>query len=466
MIAELIKNFLAQAKDKSSQKTSSFSEKYSQEYRNLKIALSFGKGSYASVPWIAFLGDGQTPSNGIYPVILYYRDYNELILAYGVSKNTKPELSWKSLPSKTITINDYFKGKYDKSAEKYGTSLFHSVYETNYEVDYNSLVSGLNEVIDKYIDLIKIETNPNTLNSNKKETDKYNLNNAKEDLFLPDDTLNKIIKRLNHKKNIILQGPPGVGKSFIAKRLAYLQIGSKDINKVGMIQFHQSYSYEDFIQGFRPNMTGFTRKNGIFYEFCQKAKDDPENNYVFIIDEINRANLSKVLGELMMLIEADKRGPEWAIPLTYSEDEKDTFFVPENIFIIGLMNTADRSLAVVDYALRRRFSFVDIAPGFDTEQYRSYMLSKGVSEEIINLIRTSMHKLNLEIGHDKNNLGKGYMIGHSFFCPSCNIEKGLDYEWYKETIMSDIGQLLEEYWFDEPEKYEKWLNILLVNIDE
>ncbi|MBJ8403927.1 DUF3578 domain-containing protein [Citrobacter cronae] len=462
LIAELIKNFLKQADEKSSQSTSS----YNKEYRNLKITLSFGKGSYADVPWIAFLGSGQTPSNGIYPVILYYKDYNELILAYGVSSITKPELSWEGLPPKTITINDYFKEYHNKPAEKYGTSLFHSVYQTNNEVDYNSLVSGLNEAIDKYNNLTNKETNTNKLNNNKKEITTYNFNNASEDLFLPTDTLNKIIRKLNNKKNIILQGPPGVGKSFIAKRLAYLQIGSKDINKVGMIQFHQSYSYEDFIQGFRPNTTGFTRKNGIFYEFCQKAKDDPENNYVFIIDEINRANLSKVLGELMMLIEADKRGPEWAIPLTYSEDEKDTFFVPENIFIIGLMNTADRSLAVVDYALRRRFSFIDIAPGFDTEQYRSYMLSKGVSEEVINLIRTSMHKLNLEIGHDKNNLGKGYMIGHSFFCPSSNIEKGLDYEWYKETIMSDIGQLLEEYWFDEPEKYEKWLNILVVNIDE
>ncbi|HGV0303266.1 MrcB family domain-containing protein [Klebsiella pneumoniae] len=462
MITELIKNFLNQADEKLSQSTSS----YSKEYRNLKISLSFGKGSYATVPWIAFLSSEQTPSNGIYPVILYYKDYHELILAYGVSNITKPELSWKGLPQKTITINDYFKKKHNKPAEKYGNSLLHSVYHTNTDIDYNSLILGLDEAIDKYVALLKIDTEAKSVNSNIKEIAQYNFDNAIEDLFISSDEITKIIKRLNHKKNIILQGPPGVGKSFIAKRLAYLLIGNKHNNRVGMIQFHQSYSYEDFIQGFRPNATGFTRKNGIFYEFCQKAKYDSKNNYVFIIDEINRANLSKVLGELMMLIEADKRGPDWAIPLTYSEHAEDTFFVPDNVFIIGLMNTADRSLAVVDYALRRRFSFINIAPGFDTDQYRSFMLSKGASEEIIDLIRTNMHKLNLEISQDKNNLGKGFTIGHSFFCPANNNEIELDYEWYKEVIISDIGPLLEEYWFDDPEKYEEWLSTLMENLHE
>lgn len=172
------------------------------------------------------------------------------------------------------------------------------------------------------------------------------------EVFMPEEEYDKLSGILRIKKNIILQGAPGVGKTFVAKRIAFSMMGVKDVERVMMVQFHQSYSYEDFIMGFRPSTDGFELKRGAFYNFCKKAEIDGDNDYFFIIDEINRGNLSKIFGELFMLIENDKRGV--SLQLLYS-DEK--FSVPKNIYIIGMMNTADRSLAMLDYALRRRFVF-------------------------------------------------------------------------------------------------------------
>ena len=154
-------------------------------------------------------------------------------------------------------------------------------------------------------------------------------------------------------------------------------IGYKDPEKVCMVQFHQSYAYEDFIQGYRPSEEGgFERRDGVFLSFCREAAANADQPYVFIIDEVNRGNLSKIFGELLMLIEADKRDPEYAVPLTYSP-EVEPFHVPANLYLIGMMNTADRSLAMVDYALRRRFSFHRLEPAFGTNQFRNYLNTAG-----------------------------------------------------------------------------------------
>jgi 5-methylcytosine-specific restriction protein B len=279
------------------------------------------------------------------------------------------------------------------------------------------------------------------------------MNDVLSEVFIAADELHDILAGFSAKRNIILQGPPGTGKTFFAKRLAYLLFGQKDNDRIEMVQFHQSYSYEDFIQGFRPDGVGFKLKNGVFYNFCMRAKHDPEADYVFIIDEINRGNLSKVFGELMMLIESDKRGPEWAINLTYSNDLKDKFYVPENVHILGLMNTADRSLAMVDYALRRRFAFFNLAPGFQTESFNEHLITNGVSRELVKAITTKMTKLNQQIADDTTNLGSGFCIGHSFFCNFPN-NSAPDTNWYHQIIRREIAPLIREYWFDDAEKAE------------
>lgn len=288
---------------------------------------------------------------------------------------------------------------------------------------------------------------------------RYTKSDILKDVFMDENKIYDILYSLDYKKNIILQGPPGVGKTFVAKKLAYLHNGIKDPTKIEMVQFHQSYSYEDFIRGYKPNSQGtFTLKDGIFFEFCEKAKNDRENKYYFIIDEINRGNLSKIFGELMMLIEKDKRGESYAVPLTYRKENEEKFYIPKNLYIIGIMNTADRSLAVVDYALRRRFAFIDVEPAFENVRFKEHLLSHGVSEGVINKIVNNFGALNEEISRDSINLGKGFEIGHSYFTAAEEIED--DNKWYSHIIKAEIEPLLREYWFDDQGKVGELLEQL------
>jgi 5-methylcytosine-specific restriction enzyme B len=289
----------------------------------------------------------------------------------------------------------------------------------------------------------------------------YSVSTAVADLFIDPEDFEEIVSTLRRKKNLILQGPPGVGKTYFSKRLAYALIGHKSPDRVGFVQFHPSYAYEDFVQGYRPSGGGFELKNGHFYQFCQRAVADPDRRpYVFIIDEINRAHLSKVLGELMMLIEADKRGPDWALPLAYARDVSDRFFVPENLYIIGLMNTADRSLAMVDYALRRRFSFVDLEPGFASAQFMAHLEARDTPPELVRKLIDDMSALNEVIAKDTVNLGKGFCIGHSYFCANRN-GRPLDFSGYRTIIRSEVLPLLREYWPDNLDRVATWEERLL-----
>ena len=311
-----------------------------------------------------------------------------------------------------------------------GRGTLFKVTEDEYQV--------LMEIIRKY--------NPLTA-TNPLET--YTDSDFLSEVYMSASELQRLKALLRNKKNIILQGAPGVGKTFTAERLAYTLMGVVDKHRVEMVQFHQNYSYEDFILGYKPNVNGgFELKHGVFYKFCKKALNTPDKDFFFIIDEINRGNLSKIFGELLMLIENSYRGKE--IKLAYTDE---LFTVPKNLHIIGMMNTADRSLSMIDYALRRRFSFFEMTPGFKTEGFKNYL--DTLSNEQLNRIIDGIQTLNDVISKD-DSLGNGFCIGHSYFCNQS--EFSLD--WLKNVIEYDIEPMLKEYWFDDIQKYESHINIL------
>ena len=320
--------------------------------------------------------------------------------------------------------------EYDEVNQKYGRGYLNSALTIWYE---------------KYLEQLS-KTPPALPGESKSYTEKDFLS----EVYMAKEEYEILADVLKSKKNIILQGAPGVGKTFVAKRLAYSVMGEKDENRVMMVQFHQSYSYEDFIMGFRPSAEGFELKKGSFYNFCKKAEKDSAKEYFFIIDEINRGNLSRIFGELFMLIETDKRGTE--LQLLYTDEE---FSVPANVYIIGTMNTADRSLAMLDYALRRRFAFIDLKPGFKTERFVSYR--GGLASEKFNRLIACVESLNGAITADEN-LGEGFCVGHSYFCnlsPETVTDRKL-----QAIVEFEIIQLLKEYWYDEPSKVHDWSNNL------
>lgn len=297
------------------------------------------------------------------------------------------------------------------------------------------------------VDLSKVNLYQNSLLS-VNGNGRYKKDDFLKEVYMTEAKYDRLAAVLKKKKNIILQGAPGVGKTFAAKRLAYSMMGEVDDSRIEYIQFHQNYSYEDFMMGYKPVDDGFELKYGIFYRFCQKAENYPYKDYFFIIDEINRGNMSKIFGELLMLIEPDYRGKK--VTLAYNGL---SFSVPKNLHIIGMMNTADRSLAMIDYALRRRFSFFDMELGFDSEGFIHYQ--NGFANDTFNSLVERMKELNREIMNDKS-LGKGFCIGHSYFCNMdvCSEES------LKDIVDFDILPMLSEYWFDDSTKLQHWENRL------
>ena len=447
-ISDLIRKFVSQADEGLEHSVS----EYPKEYRGLKVNVSFGKGDFARVPWISFTGYEQTTSDGIYPVVLYYKSLGVLIVSRGISETHTPKMTWPASANHQ-TIGAYMQGTHGTKPDRYRSSYVHQVFDLAEQPDDSEICSALDEVIGAFHDLFAAKPPP-------PGSPPYPREEALRDLFITEEKFDGLLALLEMKKNLILQGPPGVGKTFVCKRLAYTLIGEKNPEKLGMVQFHQSYSYEDFIQGYRPSGHGFRLKNGVFYEFCDRARNDPAGNYVFIIDELNRGNLSKVFGELMLLIEPDKRGPDWAIPLTYAEDGDETFYVPENLYLIGLMNTADRSLAMVDYALRRRFAFADLEPAFELDEFQDFLKEHGADEEFIAELVGRMAALNAKIAEDTTNLGRGFCVGHSFFC-ALTEGMDLDWSWYERIVKTEIAPLLREYYFDDSKQANAHIDALL-----
>lgn len=280
----------------------------------------------------------------------------------------------------------------------------------------------------------------------------YTIDSILEDgCFLDRSELDTLLNRLETKKNLVLQGPPGTGKTWLAKRIAYALIGRRDRERICSVQFHPTLSYEDFVLGWRPSASGLELTNGIFLRAIESASADEKTPFVVVIEEINRGNPAQVFGEMLTLLENDKRSEEEAIELAYRHERGERVFIPHNLFVIGTMNIADRSLALVDLALRRRFAFVTLETALNESWHRWCVEQAGIDEAVLAEIRNRMVELNDEIAADRS-LGAQFRIGHSYVTPAPGEEITDARRWFRGIVETEIGPLLEEYWFDNPDK--------------
>ena len=294
-------------------------------------------------------------------------------------------------------------------------------------------------------------------------TDGYTLERIVDDgCFLSRDVLETILRRLRSRKNLILQGPPGTGKTWLAKRLAFALLGEEDQGRVRRLQFHPNLSYEDFVRGHRPVAGELELTDGPFLKAMDEARKDPDRDYVVVIEEINRGNPAQIFGEMLTLLEADKRMPDEALALAFPRDERERVHVPRNLYLIGTMNVADRSLALVDLALRRRFAFVDLEPIFGAP-WREWMRKQGGFDNgFLQQVANRMDVLNAAIVADTG-LGTQFRVGHSYLTVPPDTQIDDPQKWYREVVETEIAPLLREYWFDQTDKADAQKEALLAD---
>ena len=453
-----------------------------------------------SVPWLCFWSRklAEEPANGIYPMFYSYsgkqngQNIKYLILAFGKSVKKETNIDWdKKLPLENI--NDFFNKlgveglPTYKNEINYGTSKVYKAYIVNQEkfndIDFQDEIyndfKNLFEYYLAYAKYITYEKNWSKISDSKEELkiayekelnkiiktlDSYQNNSKLEDNNLTggiEYNFNQIKDEFNFPLNTILYGPPGTGKTYNSmfysvgivekdKSIFDMKNNNEDILKkfkeykdkdfIKFITFHQSYGYEDFIEGIRPYLDDKSKDlkyilhSGIFKDICNKAKNDRQNNYVLIIDEINRGNISKIFGELISLIEASKREgskEKLEVILPYS---KESFTIPKNLYILGTMNTADRSIALLDIALRRRFYFIEMMPRYDI--FKDIKINDIDLGLLLSTINERIEFL----------LDREHTIGHSYFL---NISS---FEDLTSVFKNSIMPLLTEYFYDDFEK--------------
>ena len=436
---------------------------------HLKVRFGCGIGGWAAIPWVSILDDRAAQNNqgGTYIVLLFGENGEgcHLKLAQGVThlKNehgltTAIEMLQKQANEIRSMFTDKDYANFDVSGDPQLQGQAARLYEAStilskfWKVDAipddEEIIKDLEILLhcyEKFANSIVLNQ-VSQVQPNEENQAIYNTSNIIEDgCFMESSELEKIIVKLKTKKNLILQGPPGTGKTWLAKRLGYALIGSRDRSKVRSVQFHPNLSYEDFIRGWRPSADGkLSLIDGPFMEAIEFARNNP-GPYVVVVEEINRGNPAQIFGEMLTLLQADKRIADEGLELSYRRFDGERIFIPDNLYLIGTMNIADRSLALVDLALRRRFAFIDLRPNLNS-QWEKWLVERcNIPSSLVNEIKMRIDKLNDQITKDQS-LGSQFQIGHSYVTPSLKIENPK--EWFKQVVETEISPLLNEYWFD------------------
>lgn len=454
--------------------------------KNLIVKSSYGKGNWATVPWLAILDTRETSTtqDGTYLVFLFQEEGKgcHLKLAQGVTevfKQSGKNKAIKTLETRASVIRDRYlvQGleEFVPTEKKVletdsisgvlyeSSTIFAKYFERDQipsDADLSTDIERLLEVYGQYV-LDRLQESQHDEPVAEDESSDYFISSiVSEGAFASTTFLDQVLERLRTKKNIILQGPPGTGKTWLAKKLGFALIGQKTPHRVRVVQFHANLSYEDFVRGYRPTAEGkLALVDGVFMQAVAEAQKTTQP-VVLVIEEINRGNPAQILGELLTLLETDKRGADDAIELTYRRENNERVFVPPNLYVIGTMNIADRSLALVDLALRRRFAFIDLEPTFN-DAWRKWLVSScSMPKELVSQIESKMMWLNSEISNDSR-LGPQFAIGHSYVTPHPDSELQDHHEWFRQVIHTEISPLLREYWFDDQKNAEKHINELL-----